>query len=252
MRATSSLNHVVESPRINLHPIGDTRRLRCRHRRLDPTAANRTAQAQSAHQPLHGATSHPVAFPIELLPDLARTVHTEVLLKDAPDLSTQRLVAPRPRSATTWIPCSGSVGVIRRWGDRQHRADRLDPKTLPVLLDVTHHQRRRRSSSAWAKYAEAVRRISLALRSSRFSRSNSLIRSRSAVPGVDPDPPRLDVPICATSPPCNRTSAISRPWPTTARNTPLHDSVPPVHFRGIPRFCPSSSQKTEPPEKFIL
>ena len=41
----------------------------------------------------------------------------------------------------------------------------------------------RRSSSAIAKYALALRRISLAWRSSRFSRSSALIRSRSSVVG---------------------------------------------------------------------
>ena len=45
-----------------------------------------------------------------------------------------------------------------------------------------------RSSSAWAKYAEALRRISLACRSSRFSRSRALTRSRSAVVGPSRTP----------------------------------------------------------------
>src|SRR5690606_19375505 len=63
--------------------------------------------------------------------------------------------------------------------DRQYIADRLDSVLLTVLVDERHHHFARRSSSACAKYADALRRISLARRSSRFSRSSSLSRSRS-------------------------------------------------------------------------
>src|SRR3954463_9619875 len=73
--------------------------------------------------------------------------------------------------------------MIRRRGDRQHPADRLDPVGLTMLVDEGNHDRNRRSSSAWAKYADAFLRISLAWRSSRFSRSRVLIRSRSSVVG---------------------------------------------------------------------
>ncbi len=39
-----------------------------------------------------------------------------------------------------------------------------------TTVDERYHGLNRRSSSAWAKYADALRRISLACRSSRFSR----------------------------------------------------------------------------------
>jgi hypothetical protein len=71
--------------------------------------------------------------------------------------------------------------VIGRWGDRQHLADRLDPMHLTVIVDERDHGLNRRSNSAWAKYADALRRISLAYLSylsSRFSRSSA--RNRSA------------------------------------------------------------------------
>src|SRR5205085_6305585 len=48
-------------------------------------------------------------------------------------------------------------------------------------VDEGDHGLNRRSSSAWAKYADALRRISFACRSSRFSRSSALMRSRSSV-----------------------------------------------------------------------
>src|SRR5690606_18712651 len=65
--------------------------------------------------------------------------------------------------------------------DRQDFADRLDAVDLAVFVDERHHHFCRRSSSAWAKYAEALRRISLARLSSRFSRSSAFMRSRSLV-----------------------------------------------------------------------
>src|SRR5690606_38665072 len=69
--------------------------------------------------------------------------------------------------------------VVGRRSDRQYIADRLDSVLLTVLVDERHHHFARRSSSACAKYADALRRISLARCSSRFSRSSSLSRSRS-------------------------------------------------------------------------
>src|SRR5258708_39891246 len=67
------------------------------------------------------------------------------------------------------------MGVISRQGDRNHLADRLDPVRLAVIVNEGDHGLNRRSSSAWAKYADALRRISFACRSSRFSRSSAFI-----------------------------------------------------------------------------
>jgi hypothetical protein len=69
-------------------------------------------------------------------------------------------------------------GVVGGGGDRQHPADRLDPEPVPVLVDGGDHLLGRRSSSA-PKSAAADFRISLARRSSRFSRSSVFSRSRS-------------------------------------------------------------------------
>src|SRR6476469_4621015 len=69
---------------------------------------------------------------------------------------------------------------IARRGNLQHLADRLDPVGIPMLVDKLPQDLKRRSSSAWAKKALASRKISLALRSSRTSRSKAFTRSRSA------------------------------------------------------------------------
>jgi len=69
-----------------------------------------------------------------------------------------------------------------KWTGRSATAHRsLDPVLIAVLLDERHHHLGRQSSSAWAKYADALRRISLARFSSRFSRSSALRRSRSSL-----------------------------------------------------------------------
>src|SRR5437016_10647888 len=73
-----------------------------------------------------------------------------------------------------------------------------------MIVDEGDHRLNGRSSSAWAKYADALRRIRLAWRSSRFSRSSALIRSPSCVVG----PAR-------------------RPWSRSDRRTQLR-SVSPV------------------------
>jgi hypothetical protein len=65
-----------------------------------------------------------------------------------------------------------------------HYSDRLDPMFTPMFVNKRHHYLTWRSDgcrrhSAWAQKAAALRSISLACFSSRFSRSSSLSRSRS-------------------------------------------------------------------------
>src|SRR5664280_2413292 len=103
------------------------------------------------------------------------------------DLGRDLLIADRPRRGRP-----GPRRVVGARGDRdisagQHRADRLDPERVPVLLDVVHDQREGRSSAA-AKKTDADSRIAFARRSSRTSRSSSPGRAASAVvvPGRAP------------------------------------------------------------------
>src|SRR4051795_12431569 len=107
----------------------------------------------------------------------------EVLIPDPPDSHARLGIASPARRRLGRIGPSGGMGVIYRWGDRQHLADRLDPVDGAMLVDEGDHFRNGRSSSAWAKYADALRRISFAWRSSRTSRSSALIRSCSSVVG---------------------------------------------------------------------
>src|ERR1700730_12718444 len=140
----------------------------------DRLAADHALQTKGSHQPCHGAAGNVVTFALQLPPDLAHAVDTEVLLEPPPNLLNQGVIPPRPRRQSGRIGAPGDMRMVGRWGDRQHPADRLDPVRPAVIVDEGDHGLCRRSSSAWAKYALALRRISLAWRSSRFSRSRAL------------------------------------------------------------------------------
>src|SRR5690606_5811315 len=227
-------------------------------RRSDAFTAYNAAQTEVAHQSFDRTTSHFDAFAIELLPHLVGAVNAIVLVPHALHFRLQRIVALGPFRAQLRLALSRFVLVVCRWGDRQYCADRLDPESVLVLIDIGDHHLRRRSSSAWAKKADAVRRMSFARRNSRFSRSSSLSRSRSLVV----IPPR-------------------RPWSVSARRTqprnvsavhPIFDAIDPIaaHCDGYSLSCSNtmrtarsrtsgeylvdffiapSSQEMEPPEK---
>ena len=179
--------------------------------------------------------SRPTARPSRrgLQPDLAGAVDLEVLGMDAAQLGLERLVAD--------LPCRRRPGdrrVVGGRGDLQHLADRLDPVFLLVGLDVPGHLGRRPSSSA-AKKAEALFRISLARRSSRFSRSSSAIRRLSSLVL----PARWPASISAWPTHCRKDSARSRAggprWlqrrsaPLARRRLPDHPDRPLAELRPV-------------------
>src|SRR5471032_1214067 len=150
-------------------------------RGLHDFAPHHITQAGAAHQTLDGATGGLDAFATQLAPDLFCTINLHIGLPDALDLQGQHLVALGASTSQSRIaPLRGVTPVAGR-GNLQDFANRLDPIRLAVLVDERSHDLKRRSSSAWAKNALAKRRISFALRSSLFSRSNALRRSVSAV-----------------------------------------------------------------------
>src|SRR4029079_11926650 len=138
-------------------------------RRGPRAAADRAGQSHRPHQSSHAAAGLAEALAPHLLPDFARAVHRAVLLIDPTDDRPQDLIAlGAPRSARR-IPLFRLVPKVCRRGDRQHRADRLDPEAISMGVDIRDHHFARRSSTAWAKYADAVFRISFARFSPKFS-----------------------------------------------------------------------------------
>lgn len=140
-------------------------------------AADNALNTHTLHQPCHRASGNIEAFPTKLTPDLAHAVDTPVLFEDTPDLRLQRRVAPGTLRLPIRIGPLRQVIVIGGRGDRQNLANRLDPMLTTMIVDEPDHHFDRRSSSAIAKYALALRKISLAWRSSRFSRSSAFVWS---------------------------------------------------------------------------
>jgi hypothetical protein len=119
-------------------------------------AADGAAQAHLPHQAFHRATGHHDACPAELPPDLAGAVDPEVGRMDPSDLLHKHLILLVARRGLGRIGTLRDMGVVGRRGDRQHPADRLDPVDLTMLVNEGDHGFERRSSSAIAKYAEAL------------------------------------------------------------------------------------------------
>src|SRR5262249_2982257 len=155
---------------------------RIRDRGTPALPADPAREAGASHQPLHPAATHWGAFAMQRSPDLARAVDAEVLGVQPPDLTQYLLVAQRTRRR---LP--RPRGVVRRWGELQRRADRLDPETIAVLVDERDYFLCWRSSSAPKKVAADLR-ISFARRSSAFSFSRLRIRALSSLvtPGASP------------------------------------------------------------------
>ena len=119
-------------------------------------------QAHPPHQPGHGASCGADALAAKLAPDFAHAIDAEVHLEHPSDLGDQDQVALGSHWQLGGIGAPGHVRAVGGWGDRQHTPDRLDPIRLAALVDEGDHRLNGRSSSAWAKYADALRRISLA------------------------------------------------------------------------------------------
>jgi hypothetical protein len=86
------------------------------------------------------------------------------------NLRQQNCILFGTRTAEFRSALLGGMATITRRGDLQHSADRLDPEGIAMLVDEFDQDLSLRSSSAWAKKALASFRISLARRSSLFSR----------------------------------------------------------------------------------
>jgi hypothetical protein len=242
---------------VPVHAIQRTRRLGSRHRGAHRLASASPTQPAQPHQSLDGASRHRCAFAPQLTPDLVGTVHLQVLVVHALHLGQHLGIALGSRGQQRWIALACRVTPICRRGDLQRSADRLDPQTSAVLVDEGIHFLNWRSSSAWAKYALASFRISLVLRSSRTSRSRSLMRCCSVVvgPAVRRCRVRLGAPTGAASRPCSRSCRLSTRSPPTATGTGPWRRRPCAPHAPAPRgktsgtsSCWLHSQSKEPPQ----
>jgi hypothetical protein len=151
-------------------------------------AAHDTTKALRGHEPSDGASRHRLPVAQQLLPHFAHAIHATIALPHALDLLTQHVVALRTRRTPRRVQLACAIRVVAGRCDRQDAADRLDTVHRTFLVDERVHQRVRRSSSAAAKNALALRKMSLARFSSRFSRSSAASRSSSPRVGLDRSP----------------------------------------------------------------
>ena len=165
-------------------PFDVVQRARCRcvrrggaHRLASPCSL----QSHGTHQPLDGAARQLDALSVHLQPNLIGSVDLPVCVPHTLDVGFQTLVTLGALTAQLRVALPGCVAPVTRRGHLQHPADGLDPVVITVAVDVGLHDLSRRSSSACAKNALAVFRMSLARRSSLFSRSSSLMRWASEV-----------------------------------------------------------------------
>src|SRR5690606_24554337 len=132
----------------------------------------------------------------KLPPDLAGTVDLVVLVVDLRDQRDQPVVSPCPRRPLTALDLVVRGRRDLQPGLAQDPADRLDTaQRFPMFVDELDYFGSRGSSSR-AKKAEAAFKISLARRSSRFSRSSSTIRCASTV--VVPGRLPASISLCRT------------------------------------------------------
>ena len=135
-------------------------------------------------------------------PDLACAVYVMILMPNAFNLRLQRSIPFAPAAVTgDGSPRSGFLLVVRRWGNRQHRTDRLDPKTVLVSIDIARLYFSRRSSSAWAKKRRCrlqnlIRTLSA--RDSPFPTPSAAPVHRWLNPAVSLRYPPHDEPTCVT------------------------------------------------------
>ena len=158
-RGEVPLDKILRAVRVGL-------RLRRGHPRAAP---DDTAKAPLPHQPAHRAASHVNLFAPQLPPHFPRPVDLELLVPHPLDGGTEFVIALGPRRSTRRVRLPRLLEEVGRRGDRQHAADRLDPVDVSMVIDEADHHFAQRSSSAWAKYADALRKISFARFSSRFS-----------------------------------------------------------------------------------
>src|SRR5690242_8971510 len=148
-------------------------------------AAAHTLDAGDAHQPADLVAAQRQPGTAGGVPHLAHPVHALVLPIDVDDLVHQIRFLQLRRADRARQPSIVGLRGNRHAVLGQHGTDRLDPETVPIGVDVADDYLSRRSSSADAKNALAVFKISFARRNSAFSARN---RRTSAISTESPEP----------------------------------------------------------------
>ncbi len=124
---------------VPVHPIERACRLGVRHCGAHRLAAAHAFQPPQAHQPLDGAARQGRAFAPQLPPDLVGTIDPQVLVVNALHLRQQMSITLGSRGQQRRVALTRRVAPVRRRGDLQRAADRLDPATSAMLVDEGVH-----------------------------------------------------------------------------------------------------------------
>ena len=104
-------------------------------RRLHLRVPHHAAKTKLAHQPRDRAAGHRDALAAKLAPHLANPIHPVVLLPHPGDVLAQFRIGDGHAPAAGCGPHPEPALVVRRRGDRQLPADRLDPVLAAVSVD---------------------------------------------------------------------------------------------------------------------
>ena len=134
---------LVRTLRLELpvHPVQRACRLGIGHGGAHLLASACTAEAAQPHQPFDGAARYGRAFAPQLAPDLVGSIDPQVLVVHALHLRQQARITPGSRGQQRRVALARRVAPVRRRGNLQRAADRLDPATSAVLVDEGVHFR---------------------------------------------------------------------------------------------------------------
>jgi hypothetical protein len=122
-----------------VYPVQRARRLRIGHGGAHRLASAHTAQPGQPHQPLDGAARNHQALAVQLAPDLVGAVDLQVLVEHTLHLGQQLGITLGSLWQQRAMALTRGVPTVRRRGDLQRCADRLDPQAGAVLVDEGVH-----------------------------------------------------------------------------------------------------------------
>jgi len=118
-----------------LHAIQRAERLVAGHRCAQDLAAPYALQSSQTHQSLYRASGTLDAFSPQLLPDLRCAIALHVGVPYTLDFQDQCIIALSTATAQCWVALLSRVLAVTGRGDPQDKADRLDPKTVTMLIE---------------------------------------------------------------------------------------------------------------------
>lgn len=139
------------SPNLAIHSIQRTGCGSIANRRTQHFASYDGTQAVPMHQPLHVTASKDDLFPTQLVPYLFSTVDLEIGMPHTMNVGPQSVITLRAFAAELRVVALRSVTRIVQWSDLQHSEKRLGSGDSAMLVNESHQDLKRRSSSTRPK-----------------------------------------------------------------------------------------------------